>query len=109
MVNKHDIVGLTKTKTDDTDKKQIPGFVTFRKTGRNFRKPASLVVKDDIVKCVKIINTYCEYVLLFMLSKVLNTKDELLCSIIYIPLEGRNCSSLDCFSDIDKSCVCYKG
>lgn len=62
-----------------------------------------LVVKDDIVKYVKIINTDCRYVLWFKLSKViLNTKDDLLCGGIYIPSKGSKYSSLDCFSDIDQ-------
>ena len=61
LINKHDIVGLTETKTDDTDKIEIPGFVTFMKNRKKLTKTRSggimLVVKDDFVKYVKIINT----------------------------------------------------
>lgn len=40
LINKHDIVGLTETQTDDTDKIQIH----LRKTGRDLRKPAPLAL-----------------------------------------------------------------
>lgn len=67
LINKHDIMGLTETKTDDIDKTQIHGFATSMKNRKKLTKTRSsgimLVVKDDIVKYIKIINRDCKYVL----------------------------------------------
>lgn len=66
LINKHDIMGLTETKTDDIDKTQIHGFATSIKNRKKLTKTRSsgimLVVKDDIVKYIKIINRDGKYV-----------------------------------------------
>lgn len=58
LIHKHDIVRLTETKTDDIDKTQIHGFATSMKNRKKLTKTRSsgimLVVKDDIVKYIKI-------------------------------------------------------
>lgn len=58
LINKHDIVRLTESKTDDIDKTQIHGFATSMKNRKKLTKTRSsgimLVVKDDIVKYIKI-------------------------------------------------------
>lgn len=59
-------MGLTETKTDDIDKTQIHGFATSIKNRKKLTKTRSsgimLVVKDDIVKYIKIINRDGKYV-----------------------------------------------
>lgn len=59
-------MGLTETKTDDIDKTQIHGFSTSIKNRKKLTKTRSsgimLVVKDDIVKYIKIINRDGKYV-----------------------------------------------
>lgn len=91
---------------DDIDKIEIFGFVIFMKNRKKLMKICfggiMLVVKDDFVKYVKIINIDCKYVFWFKLSKVLlNIKDDLLCGVIYILLEGSKYFFLDCFFDIE--------
>lgn len=58
-------MGLTETKTDDIDKTQIHGFATSIKNRKKLTKTRSsgimLVVKDDIVKYIKIINRDGKY------------------------------------------------
>lgn len=106
LINKYDIVGLIEIKMDDIDKIEIFGFVIFMKNRKKLMKICfggiMLVVKDDFVKYVKIINIDCKYVFWFKLSKVLlNIKDDLLCGVIYILLEGSKYFFLDCFFDIE--------
>lgn len=106
LINKYDIVGLIEMKIDDIDKIEIFGFVIFMKNRKKLMKICfggiMLVVKDDFVKYVKIINIDCKYVFWFKLSKVLlNIKDDLLCGVIYILLEGSKYFFLDCFFDIE--------
>lgn len=59
-------MGLIETKTDDIDKTQIHGFATSMKNRKKLTKTRSsgimLVVKDDIVKYIKIINRDGKYV-----------------------------------------------
>lgn len=105
-------MGLTEMETDDTDKPLIPGFVTFMKNRKKFTKTRScgimLVVKNDIVKYVKTINTDCKYVFWFKLSIfILNIKDDVLCGVICIPPKGIKYSSLDCFSDIEQELLSF--
>ena len=57
-----------------------------------------LAVRDDIAKHVKIINTDGKYVLWFKLEKLLlNSKEDVLCGIVYIPPEGSKYVTTDCF------------
>lgn len=74
LINKHDIVGLTEPKTDDTDGIEIPGFVTFMKNRKKLHVTKTrsggimlhVVVKDDFVKYVKILNTDCKIYVLWL-------------------------------------------
>lgn len=59
-----DLIGLTKTETDEWNEIQIPASVTFMKYRRKFTNTRSsgtiIAVRDNIVKCVRIINTNCK-------------------------------------------------
>jgi hypothetical protein len=54
------------------------------------------------VKHVKIVNTSCTNVLWFKLSKsVVNTDEDIICGIVYLPPEGSRYASPDCYVDMD--------
>lgn len=104
------MVGFTETKTDDCDNIQIPGYVTFMKNRRKLTNTRSggiiLAVRDNIVKYIKIINTDCKYVFWFKLDKMLlNSTDDLLCGVVYIPPEGSRYASPDCFIEIEQELI----
>ena len=70
LIKKYNIyIGLTETKTDDTDNIQLPGNVTYMKNRQKLTYIRSggiiLEVKDVIVQHVTIINTDAKYVVWF--------------------------------------------
>ena len=65
-----------------------------------------LAVKDTVLKHVKIINTSCKYVLWFRLSKsFVNTDEDVIFGIVYLPPEGSRYASSDCFLDIESELI----
>lgn len=60
------------------------------------------MVRDNIVKYIKIINIDCKYVFWFKLDKMLlNFIDDLLCGVVYILFEGSRYVLFDCFIEIE--------
>jgi exonuclease III len=107
FISSYDIIGLTETKTDDSDEINIPGFVTFMRNRHKLSKIRSggiiIAVKDSTVKHVKILKTDCKFVSWFKLSKsFVNTPDDIIFGVVYTPPEGSRYSSPDCFSDIEQ-------
>lgn len=107
FISKYDIIGLTETKTDDSDSISLPGYVLFTKnrhTLSNVRSGGILVaIRESIVKYVHIIKTDCKYALWFKISKSLfNTCEDVLFGVCYIPPEGSKYSSNDCFLEIEQ-------
>ena len=66
LIKKYHIIGLTETKTDDTDNIQLPDYVTYmymknRQKVTNIRSGGIILAKkNDIAILVKIINTYTD-------------------------------------------------
>ena len=73
LIKKYHIIGLTETKTDDTDNIQLPDYVTYMKLRQKLTNILSggiiFLIKNDIAILVKIINIDGEYVLCFKLEK----------------------------------------
>lgn len=113
FISKYDIIGLTETKTDDSDSISLPGYVSFTKnrhTLSNVRSGGILVaIRESIVKYVHIIKTDCKYALWFKISKTLfNTCEDVLFGACYIPPEGSKYSSNDCFWRLNKIYSIYQ-
>jgi hypothetical protein len=66
----------------------------------------SLAVKGTLVKHVKIVNISCTNVLWFKLSKlVVNTDEDIICGIVYLPPEGSRYASPDCYLDMENELI----
>ena len=65
-----------------------------------------MAVRDDVAKHIKIINTDGKYVLWFKLEKrLLNSKWDVSCGIVHIPLEGSKYVTTDCFLEFEEELI----
>ena len=74
-INQFDVVALSETKLDDLDEIVIPDFecVTKNRKQKTARKSGGIAVqvKNDILKHFSVVDSECEYVLWFTLSKAI--------------------------------------
>lgn len=106
FVSKYDIIGLTETKTDDSDSISLPGYVSFTKnrhTLSNVRSGGILVaIRESIVKYVHIIIILSKQTVNMLyglkLTKLLLIRVKMyFFGACYIPPGGSKFSSNDCF------------
>ena len=100
-----DLVGFQETKLTELDDIQFDEFKFFTKNRKLLSRVSSggiaLAVKKDLLNEITVIDTDCNLVLWFKVSKKLTKYDsDILCGIIYIPPENTRYSSNDPFNEI---------
>jgi hypothetical protein len=98
---------VSETKLTDEDKMEIDGYTIYMKNRQKARRSSggvAIIVKNELCKHIKIIDTNSEFTLWFKISKNV-TGYELLCCNIYIPPENSNYSNINMFDTLEEEFV----
>lgn len=106
LLNKHDILCLTETKTDDLDEINHENFIFHiknRKKISNFRSGGiALGYRKSLQKFIHPIKTDCQFVLWFSIDgKCFNISENVIIGIVYIPPINTLYTSEDAMSEIE--------
>jgi exonuclease III len=107
FIKSYDIVCLTETKLSDHDDLEFDGYTIFMKNRKNVRRNSggvAVIIRNDLCKHVKIIETDSEFTLWFKISSKV-AGYELLCCNVYIPPENSSYSDINMFNTIEEEFV----
>ena len=110
LINEHDIIAFTETKTDDVDagilidKYEKDGFLCKFKNRFSFTRKSggiSILVRKKYKEYCTFKETGCKYVQwVTVKAELLHTENDVLIGAVYIPSEGSPFVNNECFNDI---------
>ncbi len=104
-----DILAIAETKLDRYDKIDLPGYKIYRSDRKNARRPSggvAVLVRNEICKYVKFIETDLDFLLYFVIEKALiGTDQDVLCCVVYIPPENSDYSNINMFEAMEEDFI----
>ena len=104
-----DILTIAETKLCKYDNIDIPGYKIFRNDRKNSRRPSggvAVLVRNEICKYVKILDTDLDFLLWFTIEKeLIGTVQDILCCVVYIPPENSDYSNISMFETMEEDFI----
>lgn len=105
LINSHDVIGVQETKLDDSDQIDIPGYTIICQNRCSLSRYRSggtaLIVKNSVFPYIKPGKSNSKLIQWFSISnEITNTKDNILCGIVYIPPIGSKYASEDPYLEL---------
>ena len=113
LINQFDIAGIQKSKTDNTDVINIPGYSVFSHNRARISRFRSggiiLIVKNEIAPFIKIDQVrHSKLVLLFTISRHLcRLEDDIQCGTVYVPPFGSKYVADDPYLELQSDLLRY--
>jgi len=101
-INKFDVIGFQETKTDSLDSINLENFTLLFKHRKYVARKKSgglcIAIRNDLLPFISVIETDCNLVLWFTLSKKNTKAGDILYGVVYLPPENSSYAPDDPFT-----------